>query len=101
MIGQHAGSVVDCRRSFAIHVDPIVFAHRGAARFPRLFAGCCLGVTKEWLIAKEAQSIDESLSELEFQCQRSIYNGVGCGSLTSPKKIRERIYRPEFRDNWE
>jgi hypothetical protein len=70
-------------------------------RFPRLFARCCLGVTKEWLIAKESQSLDESFSELEFQRQRSIYNGVGCGSLTRPKKIRERVYRPEFRDNWE
>jgi hypothetical protein len=27
-----------------------------------------------------------SFGELEFQRQRSIYNGVGCGSITSPKK---------------
>jgi hypothetical protein len=97
MIGQHTGTIVQCRRSLAIDVDPIVFAHGGAAASPSSLARCGLGVTKEWLIAEETQGINESFCGLEFPCGRSA--GVGCASLTSPKKIRERMYRPEFRDN--
>jgi hypothetical protein len=101
MIGQHTGSVVECGRSFAIDVDPIVFAHRVRRAFLSGFAGCRLRVTEEWLIAKEAQGIDELFSALEFHVSAARHlQWRWCASLTSPKKSGKDCTGPNS-DNWE